>query len=561
MGRPRNNLAKGTVRARARSGIRAKASVLVLLIVLPLYALIVLNIRNEYVQDREDIFAEASRLTRVVAKTQSDLTGSFQPLLVAVSRLEEVRAADGAACSALFADLLKRSGQYLNIGAVTADGDVFCSAVPLTHPANVSGLAWFERTMATGRFSAGDFEVGKVTGVRSFSFGYPVLDDDGTVTGAVYASLDLGALEGVIGSAGLPAGTVVNEVDRNGTIIARYPAIEGLVGKRLPDEPVVRDVLGPLKEGTFTATGLDGVARLYAFAQVDPAADSSPYVIVGFDRTMLFQQLRRTLTFNILGLAAVTLIVLLMAYEGLKEVVIRRMEALEDVERLRNEFISLASHQLRTPITSVRWLLELLLGGKPSPLTPEQAELAAEAKRSADRLARLVKDLVEVEKGGLGADVATGPVDAAAVVASVIEGTRAVALKKKVDIEAALPEGIPPIKADAVLLREVVENLLVNALQYSPMHATVKVTLALRRRKVRLEVSDGGIGIPLREQRHVFERFYRASNARELKGEGLGLGLHLSKLFVERMGGMIGFVSKEGTGTTFWVEFPLAKDL
>ncbi|HTK04950.1 MAG TPA: sensor histidine kinase [Candidatus Eisenbacteria bacterium] len=543
---------------RPRDGFGLRVAGLVLLIILPLYALIVLNIRDKYLEDRNDMYADASRIAHIVVEAQTGFIRSIKPLLVASSRLREVRTKQGEACSAIFAELLKSGGRYLNIGAVDANGEVFCSAVPLTHEANVSDLAWFRRTTATGRFSAGDFEVGKVTGVRAFSFGYPFYGDDGSLQGAVYASLDLRAIDEVLRAANVPPGTVLTEIDQNATVIARYPEIPGIVGTTIPDKPIARNVLGPLHEGTFTATGLDGVPRLYAFAHIDPTTPSSPYAIVGFDQSLLLAQIRRTLLFNVLGLLAVTLIVVLLAYEGLKEVVIRRLAAMEEVERLRNEFISLASHQLRTPITSVRWLLELLISGKPEPLTPQQTELATEAKRSADQLARLVKELVEVEKGDARSAAAPVPTDVGAVVLAAIDETRSVAMKREVTIETDFPEGLPKAMVDPMLMRQIAANLLTNALKYSPPRAIVTLRLAAARGRVRLEVTDRGIGIPAREQKRVFERFYRASNVVAVQGEGLGLGLYLSKLFAERMGGKIGFTSEEGKGATFWAEFPQA---
>ncbi|HTM69153.1 MAG TPA: ATP-binding protein [Candidatus Binatia bacterium] len=551
---------KVSAASRRSGGFGLRVAGLVLLIVLPLYALIILNIRTQYLEEQRAIYADASRITHIVIEAQTGLVRDIQPLLIAGSHLREVEGLQGEACSAIFADLQRSGEHFINIGAATADGNVFCSAVPLTHPANVSDLAWFKRTMSSRRFSAGDFEVGRVTGVRSFSFGYPFYDEDGALSGAVYASLDLQAVDDVFRAADVPAGTVLTEIDRNATVIARYPEIEGMVGRTIAELPIARNVLGGAqREGTFTSTGLDGVRRLYAYAQLDPATDSSPYVIVGFDRSLLYAQLWRTLLSNILGLLAVTLIVALLAYEGLKELVIRRMKAMEDVERLRNEFISLASHQLRTPITSVRWLLELLLGGKPQDLTPAQTELAAEAKRSADQLARLVKELVEVERGNLSDGATVVPADLAGVVRTAIGEAHAVAMKRQVAIEADLPQGLPPAMVDPLLMKQIVANLLTNALKYSPPRGIVTLRLREARGKVRLEVTDRGIGIPAAEQKHVFERFYRASNVRELQGEGLGLGLHLSKLFVERMGGKIGFISEEGAGTTFWTEFPQAR--
>jgi signal transduction histidine kinase len=228
------------------------------------------------------------------------------------------------------------------------------------------------------------------------------------------------------------------------------------------------------------------------------------------------------------------------------------------LEQLRDEFIALASHELRTPLTSVMGYLEVVLAEEAEPLTVEQRRLLGVAERNAGKLQRLVGDLLIVAQSDAGRlALELGEVDLAALARECAEGAgpdaedRGVALLVQAD-------PVPATRADRARLAQVIDNLLSNALKFTPPGGRVELRTALRGREVALEVSDTGMGISPAEQSRLFERFYRTSGATRQSIPGTGLGLAIAKMIVEAHGGRIGVESEEGRGSTFEVVLPLA---
>jgi PAS domain S-box-containing protein len=225
-------------------------------------------------------------------------------------------------------------------------------------------------------------------------------------------------------------------------------------------------------------------------------------------------------------------------------------------DRLKSDFVSFATHQLRTPLSGIRWMLELAQDEAEGVV----ATCIEDARNSAERLIRLVNDLLDVsrvEDGQLAA--APEPIDLAALARCVIAELRPLAHEKaQTIVETSAPGSLPAVMVDPQLARQVVLNLLSNAIKYTPENGSVTVNIAVVGESVECRVTDTGIGIPESGQRKLFEKFYRADNAVAVDTEGTGLGLYLVRLIVERSGGQIGCESREGAGSTFRFTLPLA---
>ena len=227
----------------------------------------------------------------------------------------------------------------------------------------------------------------------------------------------------------------------------------------------------------------------------------------------------------------------------------------KQADRLKSDFVSFATHQLRTPLAGIRWMLELAQDEADGVV----ATCIEDARSSAERLIRLVNDLLDVsrvEGGQLTA--APEPTDLAALARSVITELRPLAQEKTQTIAEPSPESLPAVMVDPQLARQVVLNLISNAIKYTPENGAVSVSLAVVGESVECRVTDTGIGIPESGQRKLFEKFYRADNAVAVDTEGTGLGLYLVRLIVERSGGQIGCESREGAGSTFRFTLPVA---
>jgi PAS domain S-box-containing protein len=234
-------------------------------------------------------------------------------------------------------------------------------------------------------------------------------------------------------------------------------------------------------------------------------------------------------------------------------------ERLRKLDRMKDEFIALVSHELRTPLTSICGYLELLLQDDVMAELPEAQHNWLEViDRNAERLLRLVEDLLltaQASAGNLALEKAE--LDIAAVVAQAVQAGTPVAAARGISLTCST-EALPLANCDRLRIGQVVDNLVSNALKFTPAGGNVEVRAYPHRSAVRIEVTDTGMGISDDEQSQLFERFFRTARAQEEAIPGVGLGLSISKAIVEAHDGRIAVRSKEGVGTTFFVDLPAA---
>lgn len=232
----------------------------------------------------------------------------------------------------------------------------------------------------------------------------------------------------------------------------------------------------------------------------------------------------------------------------------------KQLDRAKDEFISLVSHQLRTPLTVIRLYGNMLSDGVAGKLEPMQSAYVERITDASVRLIKLVSDILNVSRLELDrVRIEPEPADANALIQARLDELLPIAESKKIKISFQPDNSLGRVILDSTIFSEIVHNLISNALRYArAKHGQVSISFAKRRRGgYLLTVSDNGIGIPAEAQPHIFERFFRASNAGDVDGEGTGLGLYLVKLFADAAGGKAWFKSAENVGTTFYVSFPL----
>ncbi|MBN1258329.1 PAS domain-containing protein [Candidatus Peregrinibacteria bacterium] len=226
-----------------------------------------------------------------------------------------------------------------------------------------------------------------------------------------------------------------------------------------------------------------------------------------------------------------------------------------EIDRAKTEFVSLASHQLRTPLTAIKWLLQELLrkGG----LTKTQHEYAQDALKSNDRMVSLVNDLLNVSRLETGKiSVLSKRADITDILGQIINEVNAELRDKNIKINFIRPASSVSIEVDVQLFQQVVSNLLSNAVKYSDPGTAVTLRLAKKARKVQIEVEDHGIGIPKDQQHRIFEKFFRTGEAVKRSTTGSGLGLYIVKKIMHACHGSIRFISRENKGTKFILIFP-----
>ena len=231
------------------------------------------------------------------------------------------------------------------------------------------------------------------------------------------------------------------------------------------------------------------------------------------------------------------------------------------IDKAKTEFVSLASHQLRTPLSTVNWYSEMLLTGDVGAISSEQKIYLEEIYKGNQRMVDLVNTLLDVSRIELGTfDGESKPTNIVALVESVIEEQKLQIDEKKLKLKCVIADHIPLIQVDPKLIRMVIQNLLSNSVKYTPERGKVSILLALDDKKnIVIKISDTGYGIPNGQQDKIFTKLFRADNVVGKDTEGTGLGLYIAKSIVDQAGGSLWFESEENKGTTFNLLLPIGK--
>ena len=240
--------------------------------------------------------------------------------------------------------------------------------------------------------------------------------------------------------------------------------------------------------------------------------------------------------------------------ENAQRLLAEQNKQLVEADKLKDEFVALISHDLRTPLTSIIGYLELTLDD--GNLTEAQRNYLTIVDRNADRLLHLVNDLLFVARLEAGElDLHADNLDLVAIVRQSVAEAEPRAAAKGIELSCTV-DGPVPVRGDKGRMFQLLDNLVSNAIKFTPEGGDVRVSLGPSNGVARLEVSDTGIGIAADEQKRLFQRFFRASTANEKQIPGTGLGLYIARAIVEAHGGSISVQSRPGSGTSFQIELP-----
>lgn len=243
-----------------------------------------------------------------------------------------------------------------------------------------------------------------------------------------------------------------------------------------------------------------------------------------------------------------------------EEELIRANERLSELDKVKTEFISVAAHQLRTPLSAIKWTLSLLIDENSENLTTEQRSLLLKGYESNERTINLINKMLvvtRIESGKMEYDLAFIHIEDL-IDATLLDFAGDVETHH-IRLEFQKPDTVLPyIHADPGKIRAVIQSLVENALAYTNDGGTVTLSATREGTFIRVSVQDNGIGIPAHQQHGIFNKFFRADNAVKAKTDGSGLGLFVAKNIVDRHGGTIGFESTEHIGTTFYFTLPVA---
>ncbi len=235
----------------------------------------------------------------------------------------------------------------------------------------------------------------------------------------------------------------------------------------------------------------------------------------------------------------------------------RNISEAKKAEQMRSDFISIASHELRTPLTVIAGYLSLLMAGKVGKLADKQANFVKQIYEDTQSLSSLVEDLLDVSRLDSGKfRLHKTPLSLSDIVLKTVESLNDKALERNIIIVYTIHKNLPMIHGDKAKLRQVITNIIDNAIKYTNPGGKIRVELRTDRNSFLLTVTDSGYGIEKKDLPHIFERFYRAENKLLDRVTGAGLGLYISKTIIEMHEGGIGVDSAIEKGTTFTISLP-----
>lgn len=241
-------------------------------------------------------------------------------------------------------------------------------------------------------------------------------------------------------------------------------------------------------------------------------------------------------------------------------VVFRDVTEKREIERMRSDFISIVSHQLRTPLSAVKWFLEILSNGDVGALQEKQIELVKEIHDSNESMINFINQMLNIsrtESGHLAVDIKTLNLDNC-IKEIIRENSGLIKSKKQKFKFIGAKDKSLKVRTDKSMLRNIIGNLITNASEYTGHSGNISLTIEKgKENDLLFKIVDDGIGIPQKEQQKIFKRFSRASNAIKYKANGTGIGLYITKLMTDMLGGKIWFESKKDKGTSFFLILPI----
>jgi serine phosphatase RsbU (regulator of sigma subunit) len=306
--------------------LRARLLGLLALVLLPWLGLVLYTQADERKAAIAGINRDALRLIAIATSNQSAQIEAARQLLTAFAQLPQLRTQDSAACDAALAEMLSAYPLYLNFGVAEPDGNLRCSAVPLRTQINIADRPYFRGALESGRFTIGDYQIGRITRQPGINYAYPIVDRAGKVQAVVFAAQSLSWLTAALENLEFPPGAVLIVTDRNGTVLARIPDENTSIGQPMPEQAVFATIAQQRLGGVFETDDARGVRRLWAHAPLIAGQDL--HATIGVPQSVAFADIDRRLSRNLAGLSLVTIAALAAAWFGSEFFILRQVDAL-----------------------------------------------------------------------------------------------------------------------------------------------------------------------------------------------------------------------------------------
>ena len=539
-----------------RLNIRVRLGLFIFAIIIPVSIFISFNIINQYKIAKERSLASLTQIANIFSAEQSQTVEGARQLLISMSTYPSIRNLDSSSCDAFLRELIVNYKRYANFSVADENGDLICSAIPLIENINIKDREVFQKAFLDKRFAVGEYQIGQISKKPIINFGYPIINSNNKTVGIVISSLDLSWVNEFISSSSLEKGSIFQLLDKNGVILARSEDSEKWIGTTFPDSLLVKQVL----DGQVITTdlmGVDNVRRLYVFKRLESVEKLPTIIVVGVPYNLIFEEAYNSLILSLISLFLTSAMAGFVSWKIGNLFLVKRIEALQELDRQKTEFVSTASHQLRTPLSGMKMFLEILMGGDYGNLNKKQAEIAKNINDSNERMIGLVNSLLDVSKIELGKlNMNPEPVMLTEILQKVMNDLDLKVRVKKMRVTLVSNNDVV-VTVDPKFISQVFSNLIDNAIKYSPQKGIINIKIYKKKDQAIIKVVDKGYGISEGEKKNIFQKFHRGSNLERQDMEGNGLGLYIAKSIVEESHGSISFTSKKNKGTTFTVTLPL----
>lgn len=238
--------------------------------------------------------------------------------------------------------------------------------------------------------------------------------------------------------------------------------------------------------------------------------------------------------------------------------VIHNFERLIEVSRMKSEFVDITSHQIRSPLTSLKWIIELLASGKTKLLAKERKKYLDDAQDNIKLMVELIDDLLVVTKiENKNFSLRKKEISFKKMIEDSISQFKFFSDASKIKLKFHCKNDLPKMFIDGYYLKLAIDNLIGNAIRYTPGKGSIDIYLVKEGKSFLFKVQDNGVGIPQKDQKYIFQKFFRSENLLKEEVQGSGLGLYITRLAIKRLKGKIWFESKEEKGTTFYFTIPI----
>ncbi|MCL4503224.1 MAG: ATP-binding protein [Deltaproteobacteria bacterium] len=595
--------------AKSFASLRSRAIFLVLLTVLPLFALILLSYLNERKQAIREVQRDELVAARNLATIQETLINNTRQLLTTLTQTPQVQQRDRAACNLLFAEVLKQCPYYAALAAADLNGWVFAGAPEIKEPVNFADRHFFMIAVQTQALCVGEPVLGRISNKYSINLSCPILDARGRVNGILTAGLDLEWLGGLLAKSDFPPGTAMGLIDNTGKVLFRYPEPLEYIGRMLP--PHLIKVMAVNDEGVAEGEGLPGDKRLFAFARL-PSPWQGLRVAIGLPRDWAFDRANRDLRRNLIWLAVVALVTMAAARFGANFFILQPVDKLLKVTRrlthgdlaarsggpyqpgelgqLSQAFDQMAdslqerdadlkktaavlqervqdlaasnkelenftysvAHDLRAPLRAIGGFARVLLEDYADKLDAGGQRYLNIIEGEARKMGRLIDDLLDLARLGRK-EMRIARLDMSALVQETLNELQAAHPERDSQIEI---QSLPAAWGDRAMLRQVFENLLLNAIKFTKDRETALIQVSgwsEEENKV-FCVRDNGVGFDMKYVDKLFGVFERLHPDQDF--EGTGVGLAMAWRIIERHGGRMWAEGRPGEGAAFYFTLP-----